>query len=59
MLPAKDFAQVNKKEIIALSVIKVFTTSEIITSIHTEGENFLKLQIGDTYKNSLMELFGK
>ncbi len=59
MLPAKDFAQVNKKEIIALSVIKVFTTSEIITRLHTEGENFLKLQIGDTYKNSLMELFGK
>ncbi|PWN69042.1 two-component system response regulator [Chryseobacterium phosphatilyticum] len=59
MLPAKDFAQVNKKEIIALSSIKVFTTNEIITTINTEGEHFLKLQIGDTYKNSLMELFGK
>lgn len=59
MLPSKDFAQVNKKEIIALSSIKVFSTNEIITSISLDGENFIKLQIGDTYKNSLMEMFGK
>ncbi|MCS3529543.1 LytTR family DNA-binding domain-containing protein [Chryseobacterium sp. JUb7] len=59
MLPSKDFAQVNKKEIIALSSIKVFSTNEIITTISIEGENFLKLQIGETYKNSLMEMFGK
>lgn len=59
MLPAKDFAQVNKKEIIALSSIKVFSTNEIITTIPAEDDNFLKLQIGDTYKNALMEMFGK
>jgi hypothetical protein len=40
MLPAKDFAQINKKEIIALSSIKVFTTNEIITTILTEGKTF-------------------
>ncbi|MGG5210267.1 LytR/AlgR family response regulator transcription factor [Chryseobacterium sp. MIQD13] len=59
MLPPKDFAQVNKKEIIALSSIKIFSTNEIITTIQSEGDNFLKLQIGEAYKNSLMELFGK
>lgn len=59
MLPSKDFAQVNKKEIIALSSIKVFSTNEIITTISTEGEHFLKLQIGETYKSSLMEMFGR
>jgi len=59
MLPPKDFAQVNKKEIIALSSIKVFSTNEIITTIATEDHTFLKLQIGDAYKSSLMELFGK
>lgn len=57
MLPSKDFAQVNKKEIIALSSIKVFTTNEIITTIPSEDEHFLKLHIGDAYKASLMELF--
>lgn len=59
MLPVKDFAQVNKKEIIALSSIKIFSTNEIITTIPSDNYNFLKLQIGETYKNSLMELFGK
>ncbi|KMQ69340.1 histidine kinase [Chryseobacterium sp. FH2] len=59
MLPAKDFAQVNKKEIIALSSIKVFSTNEIISTISIDGENFLKLQIGEAYKHSLMEMFGK
>ncbi|SHM21121.1 DNA-binding response regulator, LytR/AlgR family [Chryseobacterium carnipullorum] len=59
MLPSKDFAQVNKKEIIALASIKVFSTNEIITTIQMESDHFLKLQIGEAYKHSLMELFGK
>ncbi len=59
MLPTKDFAQVNKKEIIALSSIKIFSTNEIITTIPSDNDSFLKLQIGETYKNLLMELFGK
>jgi DNA-binding LytR/AlgR family response regulator len=59
MLPSKDFAQVNKKEIIALSSIKIFSTNEIITTISTENDNFLKLQIGESYKSSLMEMLGK
>ncbi|EJL73026.1 LytR/AlgR family response regulator transcription factor [Chryseobacterium populi] len=59
MLPAKDFAQVNKKEMIALSSIKVFSTNEIITTISLDGESFLKMQIGDTYKSALLEMFGR
>ncbi|WP_313092098.1 LytR/AlgR family response regulator transcription factor [Chryseobacterium flavum] len=59
MLPGKDFVQVNKKEIIALSSIKVFSTNEIITTLAIDDQSFLKLQIGEAYKSSLMELFGK
>lgn len=59
MLPPKDFAQVNKKEIIALSSVKVLSTNEIITTISTGSDHFLKLQIGETYRNSIMEMFGK
>jgi len=59
MLPSKDFAQVNKKEIIALSSVKVLSTNEIITTIATDSDQFLKLHIGETYRNSLMEMFGK
>lgn len=59
ILPPKDFAQVNKKEIIARSSVKVFSTNEIITSILAENGHFLKLQIGETYKYALLEMFGK
>lgn len=59
MLPAKDFAQVNKKEIIALPSIKVFSTNEIITTIPAGEGSFLKLHIGETYKNALLERLGK
>lgn len=59
MLPAKDFAQINKKEIIALSSIKIFSTNEIMTTLSVDGVNFLKLQIGDAYKSTLLEMFGK
>ncbi|KQT16944.1 two-component system response regulator [Chryseobacterium sp. Leaf404] len=59
MLPSKDFAQVNKKEIVALSSIKFLTTSEIITTVQTEEHQFLKLHIGETYRNSLMEMVAK
>ncbi|MCW3161231.1 LytR/AlgR family response regulator transcription factor [Chryseobacterium oryctis] len=59
MLPAKDFAQVNKKEIIALSYIKAFSNNEIISTISVDGEHFLRLQIGEAYKHSLIEMFGK
>ncbi|WP_419868313.1 LytR/AlgR family response regulator transcription factor [Chryseobacterium sp. CT-SW4] len=59
ILPSLDFAQVNKKEIIALSSIKAVSSSEIITTISVDGENYLKLQIGDIYRNSLMQMLGK
>ena len=59
MLPAKDFAQVNKKEIIALSFIKVFSNNEIITTIPVNDKSFLKLQIGEIYKKRLSDLFEK
>lgn len=59
MLPSKNFAQVNKKEIIALPCIKVFSTQELITTLPAENDSFLKLQIGDAYRSALMEKFGK
>ncbi|MCY0967946.1 LytR/AlgR family response regulator transcription factor [Chryseobacterium wangxinyae] len=57
MLPAKDFAQINKKEIVAISAIKIFSTTEVVTNIKTNQENFLKLHVGETYKNALLEVF--
>jgi Response regulator of the LytR/AlgR family len=59
MLPAKNFAQVNKKEIIALSAVKVFSANEIITTIPVEHDSFLKLQIGETYRKVLSDLLSR
>ncbi|MEC3877900.1 LytR/AlgR family response regulator transcription factor [Chryseobacterium salviniae] len=59
MLPSKDFAQINKKEIIALSSVKVFSTNEIITTIPGADSSFLKLHIGEIYRKHLSGLFGK
>lgn len=59
MLPSKDFAQVNKKEIVALSSVKVFSTNEIITTIPVEHGIFLKLQIGETYRKTLSDLLSR
>lgn len=58
MLPSKDFAQVNKKEIIAISAIKVISTQEIITNIEVSENIFLKLQVGETYKSTLIQVLG-
>lgn len=59
MLPEKDFVQVNKKEIIALSSIKAFSTNEIITTITLDNSGFLKLHVGEIYKKRLSDLFEK
>lgn len=59
MLPEKDFVQVNKKEIIALSSIKAFSSNEIITTIALDNTGFLKLQVGEIYKKRLSDLFEK
>lgn len=59
MLPSKDFAQVNKKEIIALSSIKVLSTNEIITTIAIDNTSFLKVQVGEIYRKKLSDLFEK
>ena len=58
LLPDKNFAQINKKEVLALSNIKAFSANEIITNILVD-EDILKLNISDVYRNSLMEKFGK
>ena len=55
MLPSKDFTQVNKKEIIAITAIKAITGNEILTTFLDETQNPAKLQLGETFKNTLIK----
>lgn len=55
MLPSKDFTQVNKKEIIAITAIKAITGNEILTTFLDETQNPAKLHLGETFKNTLIK----
>lgn len=55
MLPSKDFTQVNKKEIIAITAIKAIAGNEILTTFLDETQNPEKLQLGETFKNTLIK----
>jgi len=55
MLPSKDFTQVNKKEIIAITAIKAIAGNEILTTFLDETQSPAKLQLGETFKNILIK----
>lgn len=55
ILPSKNFVQINKKEIISTDIIQILSTSEIITTLSDKG-NQLKLHLGESYRNSVIDL---
>lgn len=52
LLPAQDFCRINKKELIALKAVQVFTYDEITTNI---SGNVLKLTLGEGYRNEFLK----
>jgi len=54
LLPAKDFCQVNKKEIIALKTIDFFIHDEITSCILRNGKP-IRFALSGTYKNNFLE----
>ena len=57
LLPQKYFVQINKKEMVNLQHIKIFSSSDIILDINSTDGNPVKLNISEVYKNSLMDRF--
>jgi DNA-binding LytR/AlgR family response regulator len=51
MLPEKDFARINKKELIAIKCVQLFSFDEITTTIPSMDGNALKLVLSDVYRN--------
>lgn len=55
LLPSGDFARINKKEMLALKAVQLFSLDEIITNMpHHDGER-LKLALSDVYRNEFLQ----
>lgn len=54
ILPMSDFCRINKKELIALKAVQVFSYDEITTNIATTSGKNLKLTLGENYRNDFL-----
>jgi DNA-binding LytR/AlgR family response regulator len=52
LLPSESFCQVNKKEMISLSIVQYFSNDQITTNIYTYSEKPLILNLGESYRFS-------
>ncbi|MBV6881109.1 response regulator transcription factor [Epilithonimonas ginsengisoli] len=55
LLPQKYFVQINKKEMVNIHHIKVFSSSEIILDRTATDGNPLKLNVSDVFKDQVSE----
>ena len=53
-LPETDFCRVNKKEIIAMTVVKFFNHNEIALSHQEQNGKFTKLILSETYRSDFL-----
>jgi len=54
VLPPSDFCRINKKELISLKTVKVFSYDEITTNLLLPSGKNLKLLLGDNYRNDFL-----
>lgn len=50
-----DFCRVNKKELISIKRVQVYTFDEIITNIKNESDKPLKISLSDSYRNDFLK----
>lgn len=55
LLPQKYFVQINKKEMVNINHIKVFSSSEIILDGIGSNRNPIKLNVSDVFKDQVSE----
>lgn len=54
LLP-NSFCRINKKELISLKIVQVFSFNEITTNIHDKKGNVLQLVLSDVYRNNFIQ----
>lgn len=57
LLPQKYFVQINKKEMVNIHHIKVFSSSEIILDMNSIDRSPIKLSVSEVYRNALTDRF--
>lgn len=55
LLPEKDFCRINKKDLIALKSVLLFSFDEITTNITQKSGLSLKLTLSDKYRNEFVQ----
>lgn len=55
MLPGNDFCRINKKEVIAIKAIQIFSFDEITTNIPTERGRMLTLTLSEVYRKEFLQ----
>lgn len=55
LLPKNEFVRINKKELIALKSVQVFSFDEIMTSIPSVSGNTMKFVLSETYRKEFIE----
>lgn len=59
LLPQKNFVQINKKEMVNIQHIQVFSSSEIILDIKDSNKNPIKLNVSDVFREQISEKLTK
>lgn len=57
LLPEKEFAQINKKEVVAIRAVKAFSNNQV--HIKSRTETSVSLHISERYRDSFAEKFSR
>jgi len=55
LLPSSDFCRVNKKEILSIKAVQVFSFDEITTSLYSNQGKIIKLSLRENYRNEFLQ----
>ncbi len=55
LLPSSDFFQINKREILSIKAVQVFSFDEITTNLTLESGDNLKLSLNEKYRKEFLE----
>jgi len=55
ILPTNDFCRINKREILSIKTVQVFSFDEITTNLLTNNGKNIKLSLSENYRNEFLQ----